>query len=259
MYNCNVCVREFTSKRNYNMHLESDLHKSRCCIETVMFSCDCGRKFNQIAGLSRHKKTCRHLTSMHNSNNFKCNICKHNYSSKQAFDRHMKSITHLDKCNNRKSYDCFCGKKYFHRQSLFNHHKYCEQYKNHDTNPSQPSTPPLQTSVATVDASTNTEPIKEKNKSKSYRSKISHSTRQYILERQENRCGDCKINLGAYFQIDHIMALQFGGDNSLTNLMALCCECHAKKSLAENACRQEIQNAIKIIISRHHESLMIDS
>jgi 5-methylcytosine-specific restriction endonuclease McrA len=91
--------------------------------------------------------------------------------------------------------------------------------------------------------------------SRDKRKKISKDMRQQVVDKQENSCGECKIALTPYFQIDHIIALQFGGTDDGSNLMALCCECHAKKSIAENKYRKQIQDAIQKIL---REKLSID-
>ena len=38
----------------------------------------------------------------------------------------------------------------------------------------------------------------------------------------------------SYISIDHKIDLQFGGDNSVENLAALCNNCHAEKTAANN-------------------------
>jgi len=80
------------------------------------------------------------------------------------------------------------------------------------------------------------------------RRKINKDLRQSIVDKQENACGSCKLALTSYFQIDHTVGLQFGGTNEESNLMALCCECHAMKSIAENKCRKQIREAIQTIL-----------
>jgi 5-methylcytosine-specific restriction endonuclease McrA len=80
------------------------------------------------------------------------------------------------------------------------------------------------------------------------RKKINKGMRQQVVNKQENACGACKLALTSYFQIDHIIGLQFGGTDDESNLMALCCECHAKKSISENQCRKKIQAAIQTIL-----------
>ena len=81
------------------------------------------------------------------------------------------------------------------------------------------------------------------------RKKLSKDLRQKIVDKQENTCGSCKLALTPYFQIDHTVGLQFGGMDEESNLMALCCECHAMKSIAENQCRKQIQEAIQTILT----------
>lgn len=95
----------------------------------------------------------------------------------------------------------------------------------------------------------------QQRKSRDKRKHISKSMRQTIIEKQQNSCGECKRVLTSFFQIDHIIALQFGGTDDEFNLMALCCECHAMKSITENRCRTQIQEAIQTIL---REKLNID-
>ena len=88
----------------------------------------------------------------------------------------------------------------------------------------------------------------EKTDIKTKRKKINKVTRQKIADKQENACGECKEALSPYFELDHIIGLQFGGTDEESNLMALCRECHGKKSIAENQCRKRIQDAIQTIL-----------
>ena len=80
------------------------------------------------------------------------------------------------------------------------------------------------------------------------RSKITPSLRLEIKERQNHTCGMCKKQLSDIFQLDHTVALQFGGTNDPHNLMALCCECHATKSIRENKYKHKIRSAILKIL-----------
>jgi hypothetical protein len=50
---------------------------------------------------------------------------------------------------------------------------------------------------------------------------------------QEWKCGHCKTTLDATFEVDHIKALFNGGSNDQSNLVALCPNCHRKKTVAE--------------------------
>ena len=90
--------------------------------------------------------------------------------------------------------------------------------------------------------------IKGEPKSRDIRKQINKETRTEVVIEQENKCGECKEELSLYFQIDHVVGIQFGGTNDKSNLMALCCECHTKKSIAENKCRRQIKEAIQTIL-----------
>lgn len=54
-----------------------------------------------------------------------------------------------------------------------------------------------------------------------------------VAASQQWRCGTCKDTLDETFQVDHILALFNGGSNDESNLVALCPNCHAKKTMAE--------------------------
>ena len=84
-------------------------------------------------------------------------------------------------------------------------------------------------------------------KSREKRKKISKDMRQHVVNKQENACGICKLLLSPYFEIDHIIGLQFGGTDDEANLMALCRECHIKKSIKENRYKEQIKDAIQTI------------
>ena len=92
-------------------------------------------------------------------------------------------------------------------------------------------------------------------KSREKRKKINKDVRLQVVNKQENACGMCNLVLTPYFEIDHIIGLQFGGTDDESNLMALCRECHAKKSIKENQCREQIKDAIQTIV---RENLGID-
>ena len=83
------------------------------------------------------------------------------------------------------------------------------------------------------------------------RKKLSKKTREEVATRQENKCNQCQVTLTKYYQIDHKTALQYGGTDEFDNLQALCCECHAEKSVLENQHRKEIQEAIHSILQGH--------
>ena len=63
---------------------------------------------------------------------------------------------------------------------------------------------------------------------------VSETKKKFIASRQNWKCGDCQTQLNAWFEVDHIKRLEYGGDNHIDNLVALCRECHGKKTTIEN-------------------------
>jgi 5-methylcytosine-specific restriction protein A len=57
--------------------------------------------------------------------------------------------------------------------------------------------------------------------------------RLHIAQQQAWECRTCKCQLGARFEIDHIVGLADGGSNDITNLQALCSNCHSAKTHTE--------------------------
>tara|TARA_A100001015_G_scaffold318324_1_gene437888 strand:+ start:1151 stop:1723 length:573 start_codon:yes stop_codon:yes gene_type:complete len=63
---------------------------------------------------------------------------------------------------------------------------------------------------------------------------VSETKKKYVASRQGWKCNHCQEQLNHTFQVDHKLDLQFGGDNSVSNLAALCNNCHAKKTASNN-------------------------
>ncbi|ADX06489.1 hypothetical protein 162276082 [Organic Lake phycodnavirus 2] len=51
---------------------------------------------------------------------------------------------------------------------------------------------------------------------------------------QNWKCGECQKQLPAWFEVDHTIRLEHGGTNEISNLVALCRDCHGKKTAMEN-------------------------
>ena len=98
------------------------------------------------------------------------------------------------------------------------------------------------------DLSLTTAPQQHDIRSRVKRKKINKETRKHIADGQQNTCGECKLELSPYFELDHVIGLQFGGTDDESNLMALCRECHAIKSIRENQRRKLIKDAIQTIL-----------
>jgi 5-methylcytosine-specific restriction endonuclease McrA len=63
---------------------------------------------------------------------------------------------------------------------------------------------------------------------------VSETKKKFIASRQNWKCGDCGNQLNAWFEVDHIIRLENQGSNHVDNLIALCRECHGKKTTIEN-------------------------
>ena len=60
---------------------------------------------------------------------------------------------------------------------------------------------------------------------------VSETKKKFVASSQQWRCGHCKHQLDATFEVDHINELQNGGSNEVNNLVALCRNCHGKKTM----------------------------
>ena len=63
---------------------------------------------------------------------------------------------------------------------------------------------------------------------------VSETKKKYIAANQNWRCKHCSKQLPAWFEVDHVLKLEYGGSNSIENLEALCRDCHGKKTALEN-------------------------
>ena len=59
---------------------------------------------------------------------------------------------------------------------------------------------------------------------------VSETKKKYIAASQNWICKDCNKQLPAWFEVDHVIALHNGGTNEINNLVALCRDCHGKKT-----------------------------
>jgi hypothetical protein len=63
---------------------------------------------------------------------------------------------------------------------------------------------------------------------------VSETKKKFVASRQGWKCGECQEQLNAWFEVDHKTRLEHGGSNHVDNLVALCRECHGKKTTIEN-------------------------
>jgi len=63
---------------------------------------------------------------------------------------------------------------------------------------------------------------------------VSETKKKFVASNQNWHCAHCNIQLPAWFEIDHKVRLDRGGDNHINNLEALCRNCHGKKTAMES-------------------------
>lgn len=63
---------------------------------------------------------------------------------------------------------------------------------------------------------------------------VSETKKKYVAANQNWKCKHCSKQLPAWFEVDHVMKLEYGGSNNIENLEALCRDCHGKKTAMEN-------------------------
>lgn len=194
---------------------------------------------------------------------FDCTICAMKFARKDNLDRHMETKKHREKTenaanNSRQTFICGnCSKSYLYKSGLSKHKHNCKRKNKTVTmeevaiiiSQFEDEKKIMQKQID--DLMLQVKKISENTSSifSAKRIKVNANMRQCIVNKQENSCGQCKKELTPYFQIDHIIGLQFGGTNEESNLMALCCECHNVKSITENQCRKKIQDAIQTIMA----------
>lgn len=63
---------------------------------------------------------------------------------------------------------------------------------------------------------------------------VSETKKKYVASMQDWKCGQCNKKLRHTFEVDHKIRLEHGGGNDVSNLVALCRECHGEKTSMEN-------------------------
>jgi len=63
---------------------------------------------------------------------------------------------------------------------------------------------------------------------------VSETKKKYVASMQNWKCGKCNEQLNAWFEVDHKVRLEHGGGNEVENLVALCRDCHGRKTAMEN-------------------------
>ena len=70
--------------------------------------------------------------------------------------------------------------------------------------------------------------------SKGTKRSVSETKKKYVASQQNWTCNKCNQKLNHTFEVDHKTRLEHGGTNEVSNLEALCRECHGQKTSFEN-------------------------
>ena len=77
--------------------------------------------------------------------------------------------------------------------------------------------------------------LKNEKNCKIHKRNVSSLTKKMVASNQQWKCGgSCNQTLDYTYEIDHHIPLFKGGSNEISNLIALCRNCHGKKTLLEN-------------------------
>lgn len=190
---------------------------------------------------------------------YTCLICMKHFKSHYNLKNHENnSKLHKKRVNETLHYFCKCGQSFSHRQSLHKHKQFCKHICNEQLNDNNIEQE-LRDKMILIEKEN--EELRQKMNdielaplsTVQYRMKrnVNKKTRNEVYSNQTGLCGMCERKLPPYFQVDHVVALQFGGNNEIDNLMALCCDCHAKKSFTENECRVQIRETVSKILEQY--------
>lgn len=69
---------------------------------------------------------------------------------------------------------------------------------------------------------------------------VSEAKKRYVAASQNWMCANCQQTLNHTFEVDHITRLEFGGSNDVSNLSALCRNCHGIKTARENIAKSDM-------------------
>jgi hypothetical protein len=62
---------------------------------------------------------------------------------------------------------------------------------------------------------------------------VSETKKKFVAAQQSWKCEHCDRQLPAWYEVDHVVRLEHGGSNNVDNLVALCRDCHGKKTAME--------------------------
>jgi 5-methylcytosine-specific restriction endonuclease McrA len=228
---CNTCNLDFKNNPTYKKHLNTNRHIERSTNSNiVIFTCICGKSYSYSQSLRLHQRTCELYQNSDEKPNPSINMIISSRIVQQL------RIENNDLREKQKS---------FHNE-LDELRAQIALLQDKEIQPHEMKAKP----AVHVEQDRDTDRVHQQNiKRRDKRKKINKDTRKRIVDNQENTCGECKLVLSPYFELDHVIGLQFGGTDDESNLMALCRECHAIKSIKENQRRKLIKDAIQTILN----------
>lgn len=198
LYNCTRCNRGFDHKGNFTRHVN---RKNPCKIVKVK-GCAVGELY--------------------------CEYCKKTFANFNSLNRHL----------DNPKLGCFHKKQqekqqeeYKKQQELIYRVKYLEEFikkqneqMNKLLNDSNASTINTITNIHSDAGTINI------NKTLKPKRNVNGNTKRIVAHSQQWICNICKEILPANYETDHIKPLYNGGSNDLSNLQALCNNCHSRKT-----------------------------
>lgn len=93
---------------------------------------------------------------------------------------------------------------------------------------------PINSSYKNTTISSAEKRLLESGKEATGKRSVSETKKKYVAASQKWKCASCGNMLSAWFEVDHIQRVEHGGTNNHNNLVALCRECHGRKTSFEN-------------------------
>ncbi len=144
--------------------------------------------------------------------------------------------------------------KYFASNFLVDPIVCCVKNTNNDDVDQYLFLPPLTPTSTPVSKTTSTKSNIQSSEKESdgiirYKRNVSYPKKIEVASKQHWKCQHCNEELDETFEIDHIIALCFGGTNEINNLAALCAKCHRRKTKRERDSSHTSQKRLKPIFS----------
>lgn len=82
---------------------------------------------------------------------------------------------------------------------------------------------------------------------------LSEAHKKIVAAKNEWRCNVCRCILPPSFQIDHVVPLWQGGDDTIENSQSLCGTCHANKTQRESIERSRILREKRVALAKQKQ------